>query len=47
MAVVSAATVAEMGTAAVCPACDLAFTVEPGNGSPQSTSAILAELPLR
>ena len=25
----------------------LAFTVEPGNGSPQPTSAILAELPLR
>jgi len=47
-----------MGTAAVAPSTKatlnnlgsstaLAFTVEPGNGSPQPTSAILAELPLR
>jgi anti-sigma-K factor RskA len=46
-----------MGTAAVAPSTThmfndlgsstaLAFTVEPGNGSPQPTSAILAELPL-
>jgi anti-sigma-K factor RskA len=46
-----------MGTAAVTPSTKhmfdnlsgstaLAFTVEPGNGSPQPTSAILAELPL-
>jgi hypothetical protein len=46
-----------MGTAAVTPSTThmfdslggstaLAFTVEPGNGSPQPTSAILAELPL-
>jgi anti-sigma-K factor RskA len=47
-----------MGTAAVAPSTThmfndlgrstaLAFTVEPGNGSPQPTSTILAELPLR
>jgi hypothetical protein len=47
-----------MGTAAVAPSTTatltnlgsstaLAFTVEPGTGSPQPTSAILAELPLR
>jgi hypothetical protein len=46
-----------MGTAAVSPSTkatltnlgastELAFTVEPGNGSPQPTSPILAELPL-
>jgi anti-sigma-K factor RskA len=46
-----------MGAAAVAPSMThmfndlgsssaLAFTVEPGNGSPQPTSAILAELPL-
>ena len=46
-----------MGTAAVAPSTTatlthlsgstaLAFTVEPGNGSPQPTTAILAELPL-